>query len=274
MKAGAGLSIGRMLELGGVSRSSFYRFDPEGPAGAERDMDLRDAIQRIALQWPSYGRPRITAELRRRGWTVNPKRLDRLMRADNLLCLRRRKFVITTDSDHSLAVYPNRARELVLTGSFSTAVGRRYHLHPARVGVRLSGRDSGRLLAPRHRLGAGPHVGRTLAPGRTRQALAQRSPPPAWCITPTAACSTPRTTTSPCFRPTACHQHEPAGQSLRQRHLREVPEDAQARGGVPSERSCTWPRACSPLWVSSRSITTNACTRRSAICRRLSSRHN
>jgi putative transposase len=116
MKAGAGLRIRRMLELGGVSRSSFYRYDPEGPAGAERDMDLRDAIQRIALQWPSYGRPRLTAELRRRGWRVNPKRVYRLMREDNLLCLRRRKFVITTDSNHGLAVYPNRARELVLTG--------------------------------------------------------------------------------------------------------------------------------------------------------------
>ncbi len=79
-------------------------------------MDLRDAIQRIALQWPSYGRPRITAELRRRGWTVNPKRVYRLMRADNLLCLRRRKFVITTDSNHGLAVYPNQARELVVRG--------------------------------------------------------------------------------------------------------------------------------------------------------------
>jgi putative transposase len=114
MKAGAGLSIRRMLELGGVSRSSFYRFDPEGQAGADRDMDLRDAIQRIALQWPSYGRPRITAELRRQGWRVNPKRVYRLMREDNLLCLRRRKFVITTDSDHALPVYPNRARELVV----------------------------------------------------------------------------------------------------------------------------------------------------------------
>jgi len=50
-------------------------------------MDLRDAIQRIALEWPSYGRPRITAELRRRGWTVNPKRVYRLLREDNLLCV-------------------------------------------------------------------------------------------------------------------------------------------------------------------------------------------
>ena len=105
-----------MLELGRVSRSGFYRFDPDGKSGADRDMELRDAIQRIALQWPSYGRPRITAELRRQGWTVNPKRVYRLMREDNLLCLRRRKFVITTDSDHGLPVYPNRARELVLTG--------------------------------------------------------------------------------------------------------------------------------------------------------------
>jgi len=51
-------------------------------------MDLRDAIQRIALEWPSYGRPRITAELRRRGWTVNAKRVHRLLREDNLLCVR------------------------------------------------------------------------------------------------------------------------------------------------------------------------------------------
>jgi putative transposase len=116
MRAGGGLSIRRLLELGRVSRSSFYRFDPERKVDAERDTDLRDAIQRIALEWPSYGRPRITAELRRQGWRVNPKRVYRLMREDNLLCLRRRKFVITTDSDHGLPVYPNLARDRVLGG--------------------------------------------------------------------------------------------------------------------------------------------------------------
>ena len=78
-------------------------------------MDLRDAIQRIALQWPSYGRPRITAELRRRGWTVNPKRVYRILREDNLLCVWKRKFVITTDSNHGCKVYPNLAREMLLT---------------------------------------------------------------------------------------------------------------------------------------------------------------
>ena len=70
-----------------------------------------------ALDWPSYGRSRITAELRRQGWTVNPKRVQRLMREDNLLCVRKRKFVVaTTDSDHSRRVYPNLAAQLRLTG--------------------------------------------------------------------------------------------------------------------------------------------------------------
>jgi transposase InsO family protein len=105
-----------MVELGGVSRSGFYRFDKDGQPGPDPDMDLRDAIQRIALQWPSYGRPRITAELRRRGWTVNPKRVYRLLREDNLLCVRKRKFIVTTDSNHGRKVYPNLARDIVLTG--------------------------------------------------------------------------------------------------------------------------------------------------------------
>jgi putative transposase len=106
----------RMVELGRVSRSGFYRFNDDAKPGPDPDMDLRDAIQRIALAWPSYGRPRITAELRRCGWTVNPKRVHRLLREDNLLCVRQRKFVVTTDSNHGRKVYPNLARDLVLTG--------------------------------------------------------------------------------------------------------------------------------------------------------------
>lgn len=116
MKAERGLSIERMLELGRVSRSGFYRFDAEAAPKADADMDLRDAIQRIAVEMPSYGRRRITAELRRRGWRVNPKRVYRLMREDNLLCVRRRKFLVTTDSNHSRRIYPNLARKMVLTG--------------------------------------------------------------------------------------------------------------------------------------------------------------
>ena len=111
-----GLTIERMVKLGRVSRSGFYRFDDSDP-DPELDMDLRDAIQKIAVQWPSYGRPRITAELRRRGWQVNPKRVYRLMREDNLLCVRKRKFVVTTDSNHGRKVYPNLARNMILTNT-------------------------------------------------------------------------------------------------------------------------------------------------------------
>ena len=105
-----------MVELGRVSRSGFYRLDEDSEeARPDPDMDLRDAIQRIALEWPSYGRPRITAELRRRGWTVNPKRVYRILREDNLLCVRKRKFIVTTDSNHRRKVYPNLAGEIVVT---------------------------------------------------------------------------------------------------------------------------------------------------------------
>jgi len=116
MKGNRGLSIERMMKLGRVSRSGFYRFQDAEPS-PDRDMDLRDAIQRIAVEWPSYGRPRITAELRHRGWRVNPKRVYRLMREDNLLCVRRRKFVVTTDSNHGRKVHPNLARHMILTAT-------------------------------------------------------------------------------------------------------------------------------------------------------------
>jgi len=108
------MTVERMAELAGVSRSSYYRFDPDRVL-VDSDLDLRDAIQRLALEFPSYGRPRITAELRRRGWEVNPKRVYRILQEDNLLCLRRRKFVVTTDSEHGLKVYPNLAKNLVVT---------------------------------------------------------------------------------------------------------------------------------------------------------------
>jgi transposase InsO family protein len=115
VKAASGLTIDRMVKLGRVSRSGFYRFDDNAEPRPDPNMDLRDAIQRIGLAWPSYGRPRITAELRRQDWTVNPKLVYRLMREDNLLCVRKRKFVVTTDSNHTRKVYPNLAPTLILT---------------------------------------------------------------------------------------------------------------------------------------------------------------
>jgi putative transposase len=109
------LSLSRMCATLSLSRSDYYRWQGDILA-AEDDLELRDEIQRIALEMNAYGYRRITAELRRRGVVVNHKRVLRLMREDNLLCLRKRKFIRTTDSNHGLAVYPNLARELVLSG--------------------------------------------------------------------------------------------------------------------------------------------------------------
>jgi transposase InsO family protein len=105
------MTIGRMIQLAGISRSAFYRFDPE-PRPAVRDVDLREAIHKIALRHPCYGRPRITAELKRQGWEANHKRVGRILRDDNLLCIRKRKFIATTDSKHGCRVYPNLVRKL------------------------------------------------------------------------------------------------------------------------------------------------------------------
>ncbi|MGA3327178.1 MAG: IS3 family transposase [Terriglobia bacterium] len=105
----------RRCELAKVSRAGFYRGAPR-PAGPDPDLELRDALQRVALEFPSYGWPRMTAELQRRGWAVNHKRVYRLMREDNLLCLRKRKFVVTTDSTQGLPVYANLVPTLKLTG--------------------------------------------------------------------------------------------------------------------------------------------------------------
>ena len=97
MKTATRLSVIRMCEVAGFSRAGYYRFlDPVKPAAA--DMDLRDEMQKIALEWPCYGSRRIAEELKARGWDVNRKRVQRLMREDNLLCVTKRKFVVTTDS--------------------------------------------------------------------------------------------------------------------------------------------------------------------------------
>lgn len=109
------IPLERLCRLAQVSRAAYYRWHEAAPA-VDADLDLRDEIQRIALESPGYGWPRITAELHRRGWEAHHKRVYRIMREDNLLCLRRRKFVVTTDSNHRRPVYPNLVREMVVTG--------------------------------------------------------------------------------------------------------------------------------------------------------------
>jgi transposase InsO family protein len=95
-----------------LSRASYYR-SLRTPSPEPETMALRDRIQKIALQFPAYGYRRITRELQRRGQRVNHKRILRMMRQDNLLCLRHKSFLRTTDSGHGFAVFPNLAATLV-----------------------------------------------------------------------------------------------------------------------------------------------------------------
>ena len=105
------LSIRRLCELFGVGRTWFYTH-PSPEEIASRDVALRDAIERIVLEFPGYGYRRVTKTLQRTGWTVNHKRVLRVMRAESLLCQLKRRFVTTTDSRHGRPVYPNLIRDL------------------------------------------------------------------------------------------------------------------------------------------------------------------
>jgi putative transposase len=122
------VNIQRLCRLGGVSRAGYYRHfamsahspskdgRPSTPY-ARADADLRDCIQRLSLEHRHYGYRRIAVQLRREGQIVNAKRVLRLMREDNLLCLRASPFVPrTTNSHHDFAVVPNLTRGLKPTG--------------------------------------------------------------------------------------------------------------------------------------------------------------
>ena len=91
-----------------LPRSSLYY-----QAQPAADLDLRSALEHVALEFPRYGYRRMTAELQRRGWVVNHKRVLRLMHAEHLV-VQVRRFCRTTFSQHPDGRYPNRIKHLVL----------------------------------------------------------------------------------------------------------------------------------------------------------------
>ena len=100
-----------LCRMFGVSRSWYY----ERPSPEERaytHVELRNAIERIVLEFPGYGYRRVTKELQRRGWAVNHKRVLRIMREESLLCQLKRRFKATTDSAHSFRSYPNLIKDV------------------------------------------------------------------------------------------------------------------------------------------------------------------
>lgn len=109
-----GFQAGRACALAGVSRAGFYRHHQEHEP-RQADVALRDQIQQIVVENRFYGYRRVAAELAHRGVAANRNRVLRLMRADNLLAVRKQRYVFTTDSRHTYAVYPNLASQLQLT---------------------------------------------------------------------------------------------------------------------------------------------------------------
>lgn len=111
-------SINRACSCLGVSRSGYSDWlrRQQSCTKDPSEMKLKDEMQKIAVEFSRYGYRRMTKELQRRGFQVNHKRVLRLMREDNLLCAKRLFRPQTTDSEHSLRVYPNLAKDLEVTG--------------------------------------------------------------------------------------------------------------------------------------------------------------
>jgi transposase InsO family protein len=113
------LSVSRAASLLGVGRSGYYKWLEKSGQPDDRavfDLSLREEIQRVAVEYPGYGYRRIAAELCRRGFPVSGKKALRLMRLDNLLCVKKRFRLCTTDSNHGMRVYANLARDIEVMG--------------------------------------------------------------------------------------------------------------------------------------------------------------
>ena len=103
------ISIRHLCELLQVNRAWYYASQQvtEEPSKREEAVALRDAIERLILDFPGYGYRRVTHALQRAGWKVNHKRVHRIMQEESLLCHLKRHFVHTTDSRHHFPIYPN-----------------------------------------------------------------------------------------------------------------------------------------------------------------------
>lgn len=110
------LPIERKCELASVPRSSYYRHSREPQRADQQKDEVSSKVQDICAEMYRYGYRRVTAELHRRGVIVNHKRILALMRRNNLLCRRKKKYrIATTDSRHAYRIYPNLVKDIEIT---------------------------------------------------------------------------------------------------------------------------------------------------------------
>ena len=105
----------RMLNVGKSGYYEWLRKPDLDPDSMRVEMDIRDEMQKIAIEFPRYGYRRMTIELHNRGYCINHKRVLRLMQEDNLLCVKKHFKPLTTDSNHHHRVYPNLIKDLKTT---------------------------------------------------------------------------------------------------------------------------------------------------------------
>jgi putative transposase len=108
----------------GLGRGTYYyRLRQQSLMAKKEEADLRDRIEQIVVERARYGYRRVTYQLRREGYKVNHKRVSRMMREQSLQCQVKRRWVKTTDSDHSHRIYPNLIKELKVRGRNQVWVG-------------------------------------------------------------------------------------------------------------------------------------------------------
>jgi putative transposase len=170
------LGIERLCELARVARAGYYRHWQKA-APAEADVELRDRLQRICMTHRRYGYRRVRVELRKQGLRVNHKKLLRLLREDNLLAVRKKKFITTTDSRHQLPVFPNLAAWYTPEGANELWVADLTYIRLRGEFVYLAV-----VLDVYSRRVVGWQLGRSLSTSLPKQALeralSERKPPP------------------------------------------------------------------------------------------------
>ncbi len=171
------LSIERLCELCSVSRSWYYERTSR-PESTQEETALRDQIECIILEFPGYGYRWVTYALAREGWSVNHKRVLRIMREESLLCHLKKRFVIrTTDSRHGIPVYPNVLTDAVLAAPDQAWVADLTYIRLRSAFVYLAC-----ILDAFSRRCVGWHLSRDMTTQLTlaalRQAIAERHPQP------------------------------------------------------------------------------------------------
>ncbi len=124
--------VQRLCRLAGLPRATYYRH-LAGGGGEAAECELRDLIQRICLKHRFYGYRRVTVTLRRQGMVVNAKKVQRLMREDNLLAQRKAPFLKPpADRPSAFLIVPNLVRGLVPSGPDQIWIADITYVHLAR----------------------------------------------------------------------------------------------------------------------------------------------